>query len=104
MDSFRTWLEEQGKEQAFCAEYDRLYAEYEASQKAAAREMTLEEAFAGLDEMLRKLEDSSLPLEEALELYQRGTRLLAKCNDKIDLAEKQILMVNEEGGFDEFEL
>ena len=104
MDSFRTWLEEQGKEPAFCAEYDRLHAEYETAQRAAAQEMTLEESFAKLDEMLKKLEDSSLPLEEALTLYQQGTRLLSKCSSKIDLAEKQIMMVNEEGGLDEFEL
>ena len=104
MDSFRKWLEEQGKEPEFCVEYDRLYAEYEASQRAAAQEMTLEDLFARLDGMLKKLEDSSLPLEEALQLYQQGTKLLAKCNSKIDLAEKQIMMVNEEGGLDEFEL
>ena len=102
MDSFRKWLEEQGAAPEFCAEYDRLRAEYEAAQEAAAHEATLEESFAGLDRMLEKLEDSSLPLEEALKLYQEGMELLAKCNDKIDLVEKQIMIVNEEGELSEF--
>ncbi len=98
MDSFRKWLEEQGAAPEFCAEYDRLHAAYEAAQS----DMTLEESFAGLDAMLEKLEDSGLPLEEALKLYQQGMELLAKCNDKIDLVEKQILTVNEEGELSEF--
>lgn len=98
MDDFRKWLEEQNASPDFCAEYDRLRAEYEA----ARTDMTLEESFAGLDQMLEKLEDSSLPLEEAMKLYQQGMELLAKCNDKIDLVEKQIMAVNEEGELSEF--
>ncbi len=108
MDGFRSWLGEQGKDPEFCAEYDRLRAEYDAArgvsaQDEAAHETTLEESFDILDGMLKKLEDSSLPLEEALKLYQQGTELLAKCNDKIDMVEKQIMAVNKEGGLDEFE-
>lgn len=102
MDSFRKWLEEQGADPEFREEYDRLHAQYEAAQEAAAHETTLEESFAVLDGMLKKLEDSSLPLEEALELYQQGMKLLAKCNDKIDMVEKQIMVVNEEGELSEF--
>lgn len=98
MDSFRKWLEEQNANPDFCAEYDRLHEEYEA----ARTNMTLEESFAGLDQMLAKLEDSSLPLEEALKLYQQGMELLTKCNDKIDLVEKQIMEVNGEGELSEF--
>ncbi len=102
MDSFRKWLEEQGADPAFCAEYDRLHAAYEAAEEDAAQEVTLEESFAILDGMLEKLEDSSLPLEEALHLYQQGTKLLAKCNEKIDSVERQILIVNKEGELSEF--
>ncbi len=98
MDSFRKWLEGQGASPDFCAEYDRLYAGY----KAAGTDMTLEESFASLDQMLERLEDSNLPLEEALKLYQQGMELLAKCNDKIDLVEKQIMVVNKEGELNEF--
>lgn len=66
------------------------------------QEMTLEESFSRLDEMLEKLEDPQLPLEESFRLYQQGMELLAKCNEKIDTVEKKILIMNGDGELDEF--
>ena len=65
-------------------------------------EMTLEESFARLDKMLEKMEDRELPLEESFRLYQQGMQLLARCNEKIDVVEKKIRIMNGDGGFDEF--
>ena len=65
-------------------------------------ELTLEESFAKLDEMLERLEDRELPLEESFRLYQQGMELLAHCNEKIDTVEKKILLMNGDGGLDEF--
>lgn len=65
-------------------------------------ELTLEESFAKLEEMLEKLEDRELPLEESFQLYQKGMELLKACNEKIDLVEKKILVMNGDGGLDEF--
>ena len=65
-------------------------------------ELTLEECFAKLEEMLEKLEDRELPLEESFQLYQKGMELLKACNEKIDLVEKKILVMNGDGGLDEF--
>lgn len=67
-----------------------------------AEEMTLEESFARLDEMLEKMEDRELPLEESFRLYQQGMALLVSCNEKIDVVEKKIRIMNGDGGFDEF--
>lgn len=66
------------------------------------QEMTLEESFSKLDEMLEKLENPQLPLEESFRLYQQGMELLAKCNEKIDTVEKKILIMNGDGELDEF--
>lgn len=66
------------------------------------QEMTLEESFSRLDEMLEKLENPQLPLEESFRLYQQGMELLAKCNEKIDTVEKKILIMNGDGELDEF--
>ena len=52
--------------------------------------------------MLEKLEDRELPLEESFQLYQKGMELLKACNEKIDLVEKKILVMNGDGGLDEF--
>ncbi|MDO4322610.1 MAG: exodeoxyribonuclease VII small subunit [Lachnospiraceae bacterium] len=65
-------------------------------------ELTLEEAFTRLDEMLERLEDRELPLEESFQLYQQGMELLKHCNEKIDTVEKKILIMNGDGGLDEF--
>ncbi|MCD8336431.1 MAG: exodeoxyribonuclease VII small subunit [Lachnospiraceae bacterium] len=48
------------------------------------------------------MEDRELPLEEAFSLYQQGLELMKSCNEKIDTVEKQILVLNGDGGFDEF--
>ena len=65
-------------------------------------ELTLEESFEKLEEMLEKLEDRELPLEESFQLYQKGMELLKACNEKIDLVEKKIMVMNGDGGLDEF--
>ena len=50
------------------------------------KEMTLEEAFGELDEMIKKLEDRSISLEDSFQEYDKGMKLLKYCNDKIDKA------------------
>ncbi len=102
MDEFGKWLREQQKDPKFCAEYDRAYAEYEEMRARAGEDLSLEEAFSGLDAMLEKLEDRTIPLEEAVRLYQQGMELLARCNEKIDTVEKQVLTVSKEGVLNEF--
>ncbi|OUQ27354.1 exodeoxyribonuclease VII small subunit [Lachnoclostridium sp. An131] len=69
---------------------------------AGKKEKTLEEAFAELDEMLVKLADREVSLEESFEIYAEGTKLLKYCSDKLDRVEKKMLVMNEEGGLDEF--
>ena len=69
---------------------------------AGKKEKTLEEAFAQLDEMLVRLADREVSLEETFEIYAEGTKLLKYCSDKLDRVEKKMLVMNEEGGLDEF--
>lgn len=69
---------------------------------AGKKEKTLEEAFAQLDEMLVRLADREVSLEESFEIYAEGTKLLKYCSDKLDRVEKKMLVMNEEGGLDEF--
>lgn len=62
----------------------------------------LEELFEELSQVLGKLEDDELPLEEAFQYYSRGIKLVQSCNGKIDQVEKQIKILNEGG--EEYEL
>lgn len=65
-------------------------------------EMTMEEAFEKLEEVIEALERGEGSLEEAFAGYEKGIRLLKTCSDKIDKVEKQIqvLVSGEEGGYD----
>ena len=65
-------------------------------------EISLEEAFGMLDEITRSLEKEYISLEDSFSAYKKGMDLLKICNDKIDQVEKKVLVLNEEGGLDEF--
>ena len=66
------------------------------------RELTLEEAFAQLEEITGRLEDEEISLEDSFRQYQKGMQLLKYCNDSIDRVEKKVLVLNGEGKLDEF--
>ncbi len=63
---------------------------------------SLEENFKQLDEMIEKLEDKEIGLEESFSLYEQGMKLLKQCNDQIDQVEKKVLVMNRNGELDEF--
>ena len=58
---------------------------------------TLEEVFGQLDEVVKQLEGDTVSLEESFRLYHQGMELLKVCNDKIDLGEKKMLVLDENG-------
>lgn len=62
-------------------------------------ELRFEEALAGLEEVVRRLEAGALPLEESLQVFQEGIRLSRWCLKKLEEAEKkvEILLRNPEG-------
>ncbi len=68
----------------------------------AEKQMTLEDAFLQLEEVMKQLEDETISLEDSFAVYQRGMQLLKYCNESIDKVEKKVLMLNGEGKLDEF--
>ena len=68
---------------------------------ADKKELTLEESFEALEEVISKLEDDETPLEEALNQYKLGMDLLKNSNDLIDRVEKQVKVLSGEGLEDE---
>ena len=63
------------------------------TEKEGKKELTLEDSFALLDEMLEQLENRELPLEDSFRIYQEGMNLLRYCSEKIDTVEKKILVL-----------
>ncbi len=70
--------------------------------KKEEKKATLEENFKKLEEMIKKMEDDELPLEESFKLYSEGMGILKKCNEEIDRVEKKVLSLNDKGETDEF--
>lgn len=64
--------------------------------------VTLEEALQQLDEQIEVLQSRDIPLEKAFAAYESGMRLLKICSEKIDLVEKKVMQLNEEGEVSEF--
>jgi exodeoxyribonuclease VII small subunit len=56
-------------------------------------ELTFEQAFDELEELVRTLERGDLPLEESLALYKRGQELAAYCAKLLDEAELKVQQV-----------
>lgn len=49
-----------------------------------------EAALAELDQVLARLEDGQVPLEEAISLYERGVRLVRRCSGLLDGVERRV--------------
>ena len=66
------------------------------------QELSLEEAFVQIEEVIAHLETEEITLEQSFQEYNRGMQLLKHCNETIDQVEKTVLQINEDGGLDEF--
>ena len=53
----------------------------------AIQDLTYEQAFQELGEIVRQLEQGELPLEQTLKLFERGQGLAARCSDLLEQAE-----------------
>lgn len=60
------------------------------STTAKAAEPGFEEAIARLDEIVAALEEESLPLEDMVERFEEGTRLLNRCEAVLGAARKRL--------------
>lgn len=66
------------------------------------KELTLEENFSKLEEIIVKMQERDVTLEESFSLYEQGMKTLKNCNKKIDAVEKKMLKMNEQGELEEF--
>lgn len=61
-------------------------------------QLTVEESFARLDEMVKRLESEDVPLEESFRLYQEGMKLLKDVSGRIMTYEKKMQVLSGEIG------
>ena len=61
------------------------------------KELSIEETFVRLEEVLKKLEEGECSLEDSFRYYEEGMKLVKSCHDKIDRVEKRIQELGGEG-------
>ena len=62
----------------------------------AAKKMSLEECFEGLDDIIVDLQSGELSLEDSFKKYEEGMKLIKKCTENIDKVEKKLIVVENE--------
>ncbi|MCR4618278.1 MAG: exodeoxyribonuclease VII small subunit [Lachnospiraceae bacterium] len=73
------------------------------AESKAKKELTLEQMLDNIDEIIEKLEDEDIPLEEAFAEYSKGVKLVGECNKKVDRVEKKVQKLLENGETEDFE-
>lgn len=58
-------------------------------------ELNFEDAIGELQEIVRQFEEGELGLDESLQQFEAGVRLLRKCHSKLDQAEQKIKVLTD---------
>lgn len=66
--------------------------------------LTYEQAYIKLEEILQKLETKSASLDESLSLYEEGINLYKHCNKLLDNAQLKITKFNKLGLEEDFDI
>ncbi|MBU6300755.1 MAG: exodeoxyribonuclease VII small subunit [Verrucomicrobia bacterium] len=68
-------------------------------------DVPFEQAFQQLEQLVKNMESDRLPLDQLVEHYERGNRLLKTCQKRIQEAEKRIEQIasGKTGGLEPFD-
>lgn len=61
-------------------------------------EMKFDQALKRLEKLVEEMEEEEVPLEESLKKYEEGVRLAALCQEKLNQAEKKIVILKKPAG------
>ena len=62
----------------------------------------LEERFSMIEDILGKIEDEDVTLDQSFDLYKQGIEQIKAANADLDRIEKAMLVINEDGELEEF--
>lgn len=66
------------------------------SKAKAMKDLSYEDAYTELEEIVEKLEAGELPLEQSLALFERGQALSVRCGELLEQAELKLRQLTEE--------
>jgi len=65
-------------------------------QEKNIKELSFEEAITGLTEIVDKIEQGQIPLQESLDQYEKGMALIKHCRSILQQAEQRIEKITKE--------
>ncbi len=65
--------------------------------KPAIANLSFEEAYNQLEEIVARLEAGNLPLEQAVSLYEQGQALARRCEELLEAAELRVQQIDDNG-------
>ena len=75
-----------------------------SKRKESDQHPTFESAMAELEQLVEKMEDGELTLDESLGAFERGVVLTRLCQNELKNAELKVQQLNNDGGLEELEI
>lgn len=69
---------------------------------SSEKNVSLEERFEHIEEIIEKMETGDITLDKSFELYKNGLEEIKAANAMLDDMEKAMLVMNEDGSLEEF--
>lgn len=66
------------------------------------KQKSLEECFSAIDDIINRMEEPDVALDQSFELYKQGISEVKAANELMDAIEKAMLVLNEEGEMEAF--
>ena len=80
-----------------------MAAKKKTAENNTENKLTIEESFEKLEEIIEKLSDSDISLSDSFELYSRGMKMVKECSSELDVVEKKVMALSDDGTLEEFE-
>lgn len=71
--------------------------------KQSSPDLTFEQAFAQLEEIVARLESAELSLDDSLALFAKGQTLAAQCAGLLATAELKVKQLSPDGDLEDFD-
>lgn len=75
-----------------------------SKRKDSDQHPTFESAMAELEQLVEKMEDGELTLDESLKAFERGVVLTRLCQNELKNAELKVQQLNNDGGLEELKI
>lgn len=62
--------------------------------KTSNKNVSIEDSFKNLDKIIEKMDDEKCSIEEGIELYEKGTKILNELSKKIEKIDNELKELN----------